>query len=308
MKHLLILLSFALCEQASTQFPDYCVFLVSGEVTITKPNAKAIAVKQKEFVYKNDIISVKKGASVTLLDKEGSFLILNSAGVYKRADLNNQLNKKSNDGITGKYLKLLYHELLDPEENYEKFKKENLAGVRAGVSRGEDCGNLIFPINGLKTSAASVIFKWHKTSPSSNYSFEIYDGENKAINKLNVKDTFLTQQISETLQSKPGIYKWRVVSEDGSCEDEMPIYLEILSPESEKKLVEQIVVETGEPNLENRLTQIDKLEKNRLIDAASSQYAALVNAYPDDKILRKSYVAFLLKYGFEEKAKIAWKP
>lgn len=307
MKYLLILILCTLSWQSQAQLPDYYVYLVSGDATISKPGAKPGAVKQNQLVYKNDVIALKKGTEITLVNKEAGFLILNTAGTYKGSELIKKATKKNNDGITGKYLKLLFHELLDPDHDFEKFKKENIAGVWGGVSRGDGCSNRIFPVNGLKTSAGSIDFRWHKTSPSSKYFFFIYDGEGKEIVEINAKDTFQTVNINETLKGKPGKYFWRVISVDGSCEDEIPIYFDILTPENEKEQTEQLLAATAGENLEMQLQQIDKLEKNAFIYAGVARYAALIKMNPDNNALLKSYVSFLLKYSFNEEAAAAWK-
>lgn len=308
MKHRLLgLLFLAICQQGLTQLPDYYVYLITGSATITKPGGKPVVIKQKQLVYKNDVIVIKKGAEVTLVDKAARFLVLKTAGTYKGNDLVKKATTKNNDGITGKYLKLLFHELLDPNQDFEKLKKENIAGVWGGVSRGLECDNLIFPVNGLKTSEATLGFKWRKTSPSSDYSFEIYDGDRNELARIRVKDTAKLVSIKETLQGKPGTYAWRIISPDGDCEDEIPIYFEILTPENEQKLVAQLTAGPGNESFEKQLQHIDKLEKNALIHAASSLYAALVKMHPDNIALLKSYVVFLLKYGFEDEARAAWK-
>ncbi len=307
MKCLMVIFLFAFCLQGQAQIPDYYVYLVSGDASISKPGAKPIAAKQNQLVYKNDILILKKGTEITLVDKDAGFFVLNTAGTYKTIDLVKKATKKNNDGVTGKYLKLLFHELLDPNHDFEKFKNENIAGVWGGVSRGDGCGNRIFPVNGLKTSVSSIIFRWHKTSPSSNYIFVIYDVDGKELVKMNVKDTLLPFNIAEILQGNSGKYLWRVTSNDGTCEDEVPTYFDILTIENEKKLSDKLVVETGSENLEKQLQQIDKLEKNAFINVASARYSALVKVNPGNGALLKSYVSFLLKYGFEKEAASAWR-
>jgi len=306
MKYVLILILLAQCHQGQSQLPDYYVYLVTGDVTLSNNGIKPMTVKQKQLVYKNNTIVLKKGAEVTLVDKDGNFLVLNTAGTYKTGELIKKATKKNNEGITAKFLKLTFHELLDPHHDFEKFKKENIAGSGGGVSRGDDCDNRIFPVNGLKTSATSIVFKWYKTSPSSNYSFFIYDGEGKQLVKMSVKDTLQPVNINETLQGKTGKYFWLVTSEDGDCEDEVPIYFDLLTRERESEMTERLTGGIDSESLEMQLQQIDKLEKNAFIDAASVRYAALVKANPDNQALAKSYVGFLLKYGFEEEARAAW--
>ncbi len=306
MKYLPGILLFVICQQGIAQLPDYYVDLVTGIATITRPGGKPVAAKQKQLVYKNDKVTLVKGAELTLVDRDAGFFVLNIPGTNTAGELIKKSTRKTKDGITGAYMKLLFHELLDPNQDFERFKKENVAGVWGGVSRSDDCGNRILPMDGLKTSGNSITFKWRKTSRSSNYSFEIYDHDNKPVHKMNIKDTVIMVKIDEALHNGKGIYKWRIISEDGGCEDEMPIYFEVLSRDNEQTLIEQIVSSVAGDNLEKKLQQLDKLERNGLIDAASSRYALLVKAYPTDKALMKSYVAFLLKYGFDEEARSAW--
>ena len=305
MKYFFLPLFIVFCRQSVAQLPDYYVYLVTGEITITKPGAKPVVVKQKDLVFKNDVLVLKKGTSVTLVDKDASFFTLNNQLSCRGSDVVKKANKKSNDGVTGKYLQLLYHELLDPSHDFEKFKKENIAGVRGGVSRGDECNNRIFPVNGLKTSQYSLVFRWHKTSPSSDYSFFIYDAQGTELVSAKSKDTFLVVSLHEKLRGKPGKYFWRVISHDGKCEDEIPIYFDLLTPEDEQKQAEAIAG-SAMKNIDMKLQDIDKLEKNAFIDIASSRYATVVKENPDNKPLLKSYVAFLLKYGFDEEAKLAW--
>jgi len=288
------------------QLPDYYVYLVTGDVTITKPGKAPLAVKQKDLIFKNDILTLKKGTSVTLVDKDASFVVLNAPASWTGSDIVKKGTKKPNDGVTGKYLQLLYHELLDPTHDFDKFKKENIAGVRGGVSRGDECNNRIFPINGLKTSNNIMAFKWHKTSSSSNYSLFIYDAQGTALLQQKCTDTVVVVDLKEKIQAKPAKYFWRVMSSDGVCEDEIPIYFDLLTPENESKQAEAIGG-IADQNIEIQLQQIDKLEKNGFIPFASKSYATIVKENPDNKALRKSYVAFLLTYGFDEEARSAWK-
>lgn len=305
MNYWLIFLLFLLHQQGRTQFPEYYVSLVTGKAILARPGNKPVTLKQKELVYTKDNIVLERGTEVTLVDKAGNYLVLNTAGTYRNSDLAKMAVTK-NEGITKKFLELAFHEFLDPHHDFEKFKKENAAGVSGGVSRGDDCANRIFPVNGLKTSATSIVFKWHKTSPSSGYTFFIYDEQGKELVKVNVKDTLRPVNLNEITQGKPGKYFWRVISEDGTCEDEVPIYFDLLTPEKEREMTTQLTTAENE-SLEMQLKQIDQLEKNAFIAAASARYAALVKANPENSPLLKSYVSFLLKYGFDDEAAAAWK-
>ncbi|MEI9807939.1 MAG: hypothetical protein WDO16_08750 [Bacteroidota bacterium] len=204
MKSVLLIILLIACRESQAQLPDYYVYLVSGEARITNAGKTPVVIKQKQLVYNHDMLMLKKGAEVTLVDKEAGFYVVNTAGTNKVSELIKKITPKNNDGLTSKYLKLLFHELLDPNQDFEKLKKENIAGVWGGVSRGDECGNRIFPVNGLQTSSSPVVFKWHKTSPSSAYSFVIYDAGSNELVKMNTTDTLKTVSINETLQGKAG--------------------------------------------------------------------------------------------------------
>ena len=157
MKYWLIITFFLLCRQSHAQVPEYFVNLVTGKAAITKPGSGPVAIKQKDTVYKNDKIVLEKGTELTLVNKSGNYLVLNAAGTYRNSDLA-KMDIIKNEGITKRFLELAFHELLDPHHDFEKFKKENAAGVSGGVFRGDECRNRIFPVNGLKTSATSIVF------------------------------------------------------------------------------------------------------------------------------------------------------
>ncbi len=307
MKHLLIPVILVFCLESQAQLPDYYVYLVKGEASIANPGKKLVVLKQKQLVFKNDRLSIKKGAELTLVDRNAHYYVIKTEGINKVSVMVTRVTPKAADGLTAKYLKLLFHELLDPNHDFEKLKKENIAGVWGGVSRGDECENRIFPVNGLQTAAASIIFRWHKTSRLSDYLLVIYDQDGSELSASKVKDTLLSVNCTEMLKGKAGKYFWRVTSEDGTCEDEIPIYFNLLTPDAEKKLTEQLIGDSAGATLEEQLQQIEKLEKNAFIDAAAARYSLLVKSNKDNKALLKSYVLFLIKYGFEGEARSLWK-
>ena len=151
---LLFFVSVAFC-----QLPDYYVDLVTGGVTLSRPGGKSEAVKYKQLIYKTDKITVAKGAELTLVDRDAGFYVINTSGTNSAGEWVKKATRKTKDGVTTGYLKLLFHELLDPNQDFDKFKKENVAGVWGGVSRGDECVNRILPIPGYKTSGPVILFK-----------------------------------------------------------------------------------------------------------------------------------------------------
>ena len=287
------------------QIPEYYVYLVKGDITVQKANKKVEKIKQKDLIFKEDVLTLPKNSEVTLVNKDASYVVLNAPATIKASELGKKIHE-SYTGVTKKYLNLVWHELLDPNYDYTKFKQQNLGGVWGGVSRGDNCNNLIFPVNGLKTSMDSIMFKWHKTSTSSDYTLTIFDGMGAEIVKLPVGDTVRWVNLKQVIKTGPGKYYWLIKSSKGDCEDEVPLYFELMSANDEIALVSSLLPQTLGNDLVTNLEKLDKLEKNALILKASEYYQTVIKENPGNLPLLKSYIVFLFKYGFDLEAESAW--
>ena len=250
------------------------------------------------------MLSLSKSSEITLINKDAKLLVLNTIGTIKVSDLAKKFSNSS-PSITKTYLNLVFHELLDPKYDYTKFKQKNLGGIRGGVSRGGPCDNLIFPTNNLKTAGESIHFKWHQTSPSSEYTFLVYDLTGKELLNVALRDTQQSMNISQVLQGKTGKYYWMIKGKDDYCQ-EQPLSFEIMNKDEEQQVIQSLKVLKGEADLLSQLQIVDELEKNNWIYAASEYYSTIVKANSDNFPLLKSYVLFLLKYGFVEEAETTW--
>jgi hypothetical protein len=284
--------------------PEYCVYLVKGKVTSAKPNAKPVEVKQKQLLYKNEVLTFAKNAELTLINREDKLLVLNAAGSVRVNDLAKKFNATS-PSVTKNYLKLAFRELLEPQRDYASFKARNIGGTRGGASRGDGCDNVIFPISQLKTAEDSINFKWHLSSPPEEYTLLIYDSQAKEIFKAAVKDTQYFVNVQTAFLGKKGKFYWKVAGKSGNCEND-PVVFEILNKADEEKLIPNLIFQKGGDNLLSQLQIIDELEQDKWIYTALRHYASLTKNNPDDEPLLKSYVLFLLKYGFDEEARKAW--
>lgn len=305
MKSLIILLLFATPSYCHGQLPDYYVFLIKGNANVISSGGKPVPLKQNGFIYTSDAIDLKTGAEVTLSDKELRFFVLRSPGIYKTKDIAKTKSDHA-PGVTKTYLMLVWNELLNPNHDFTKFTNENIAGVYGGVSRGDLCNNLIFPVAGIITSSDSLHFKWHQTSATAKYALIIYDTERKEIINVAVQDTQKTLNITEAVHAMPGNYYWLVKGEKAGCEDEVPVYFEIITREAEQKLVASLLQTDEHTDLPGQLQAVNKLEKNAMIPAAAEYYSKLIEANPGNEALLKSYVLFLLKYGFDNEAYAIW--
>jgi hypothetical protein len=306
MKHLLFTAIMLACQVCvAQQLPDYYVYLVKGNVSVVKPGAKPAIVKQNQYLYKNDMLTIAKNAEVTLVNRDGKMLVLNAPGSIKETDLAVKFNAPSLS-VTKTYLHLAFHELVDPDYDYTSFKEKNVGGTKGGVSRGDECNNLIFPVKDLKASQDTICFKWHQSGSAKEYSFIIYDTSAKEIVNMPVKDTQLTVGINEVLKSGAGRYWWIIKSKDGSCEDDASGF-EMVNTADEQKLVPALILQKGNKDLLSQLQIVDELEKDKWIYTAMNYYNTIVQQNAGNGPLLKSYILFLLKYGFDNEAQKAWK-
>lgn len=301
MKYMLIICLAALTHKLQAQLPEYYVYLVKG--IVTKSNSKQ-PLKQGDFIFLKDTLTINKNAEITLVNKLQQYVELNTAQTLKVSALSGKLNG-TYTGVTKKYLSLVWDEVLDPNYDVSKFKKKNMVDSYGGVFRGEDCNNLLFPINGLKTAEDSITFRWKKTSAANNYNFIIYDGAGKEIINNNATDTVIkiSMQHQNLTANK---YYWLIKSADATCEDEVPLYFQFMSNAEEQKAIATLGLQTSN-DISTELQQIEKLEKNAFIYAAKQRYKTLVQQNEGNIAMQRMYVLFLFRYGFDDEAAAAWK-
>lgn len=294
------------------QFPAYYVYLIKGEARVRKSGGKLNKILPHDLLYKDDVLFLKPRAELTLVDKSNNFVVLTVAKSY-RVDSLSRLNNRKPQNITKKYLQMVWDELLNPTTDYTVFKAANLAQVSGGVSRGRNkCNNLVFPRDGMKISEDSIPFKWVHTSDTMQYDLNLNGPQGQKL-ELPVSDTVYF--VASSTLGGPGKYCWLVkgqhskssVADSISCENKVPACFQIITKEEEAKKFSSLLPQRMKPGLGTQLLLISNLEKNGLVFSAIHSYENLVKSNPSDPALLKSYVAFLMKYGFDEKAASAWK-
>lgn len=293
-----VVLFLLLCTKAVAQQAGYLVYLVKGDVTVKAGKTTPKPVKQNQFIVPSDVVNLSSTAELTLADKDGNTFVLNSPGKYSGAGLVKQ--KKTTNSLTQKYLGLLYNELLAPNHNYNKFHKNNLAGVWGGVNRG-DCDNLLFPAKGMKMSGEAFLFAWKKTSPANEYLLKIYDSTAKELVSLVALDTAMTVKIEGLA---PGKYYWRIEGKNGDCEEERPLLFEIIPAEEEGRKISMMTKEAS--GLADRLAAIEQLNNEGYITAAQKYFQTLISENGNNASLVKIYTLFLLKHHLNKEAQKVW--
>jgi len=311
-RFILCLLFFVACSTCTAQRPGYYVYLIKGKATVKKADGKSFRIKQQDLLSDNDILSLKKGSELTLVDTSSNFVLLKTAGNYKVGALKSNAGG-STEGLTEKYFKQVWHELLEPTNDYTVFKKESLVELAGSVSRGRKCDNLIFPVNNMKTSEDTIHFAWLQTNDSGVYNFTIVGPKDKKL-ELPVSDTQYTMRMPDVFGQPTGQYCWLVkdkenttkTNKNSTCGNQDQVCFDLITKESEARLVSYLVPQHVPNDLVSQLDIVNKLEKNLLIYRAIGFYSEMVKANPENKALLKSYLFFLLKYGFNEEALSTW--
>jgi hypothetical protein len=294
------------------QLPAYYVYLIKGGAHVRKSDGKLNKILPHDLLYKDDVLFLKPRAELTLVDKSNNFVVLTVAKNY-RVDSLSRLNNRKSQNITKKYLQLVWDELLNPTTDYEVFKTANLAKVSGGVSRGRSkCNNLVFPRDRMKISEDSIPFKWLHSGDTMQYDLKISGPRGQKL-ELPVTDTVYI--LSSSTLDGPGTYCWLVkghhsisgASDSSACENKAPICFQIITKEKEASMFSSLLPRPRKTDLRTHLSLINNLEENGLVFSAIHTYENLVKGNPADQALLKSYVSFLIKYGFDEKAASAWK-
>jgi hypothetical protein len=305
MKYALGLLILVLGLHPQPGWPDYIVYLVTGKATLAQRGTQPVQLKQYQPVFKNSTIIIPRGIQVTLVNKKGDFLVLDRPGSYSFSNPALSIANRTNEGLTQKYLRLLFDELVDPSSDLETFRKKNITAVWGGVDRGPcPCKNRIFPDSGFKTADSLIRFSWHSTSQTSQYLLELINDHAVKVAAFNVTDT--TRLVDMRKIGQPGKYYWQVSSKDGGGEDPVISPFFYLTADAENQLIRQLTGDTAIRKFPVELTHIDVLEQHHLTAVAAGRYEQLLKADPDNRSLRKFYISFLINHGFDQQAGALW--
>ncbi len=289
------LISFICWAQA----PSYCIYLMSGDITVSAKGKPAKMAKLNQFLSDNQELKLGGKAQLTLVTRESKYLVLNTPGTYPVANLSQNL-KNYPPGVTQKYVSLLWKDLVASQDNFSSVRKSASVGTMGGVHRGDDCGGLVFPTPGLHTSEDNIRFIWRTIPKSGNYELVILDDQLNDVLVRQVADTIVNVNIPKELGGKVGNFYWTVRVKT-SCEID-PAPFEFVTKEQEEKSAgsEQTFQSITDPI--QQLSAIDQLVKDGWIYRAFRYFDKLVKNNPGNKMLSGQYAMLLLQYGFSKEA------
>ena len=281
------------------QAPSYCIYLMSGDITVSAKGKPAEKAKLNQFLSDNQELKLGGKAQLTLVTRESKYLVLNTPGTYPVASLSQNL-KNYPPGVTQKYVSLLWKDLVASQDNFSSVRKSASVGTMGGVHRGDDCGGLVFPTPGLHTSEDNIRFTWRTIPKSGNYELVILDDKLNDVLVRQVADTIVNVNIPKELGGKVGSFYWTVRVKT-SCEID-PAPFEFVTKEQEEKSAgsEQTFQSITDPIQE--LSAIDQLVKDGWIYRAFRYFDKLVKNNPGNKMLSGQYAMLLLQYGFSKEA------
>lgn len=208
MKPIVLLLSFLLINQLTAQvLPKAVVYTITGNVSVFR-NGKNVLLKQKDYIFYDDIISIKKSATITLFTQDGKFIELNQAQRYSYKDLQQSLQIRK-IGITEKYLELIWHDLFKPSSEKSGLSTKSIGGATGGARRG-DCDINIEPLNKSKLSDDTLFFSWKKVPNATFYKFALADNSNNEYFNIMTTDTVLILLKRGLLKDEANTYYWSV--------------------------------------------------------------------------------------------------
>src|ERR1700704_5317743 len=96
MKYLIFFTFILYCVIGTSQtLPEYCVYVVKGNVTVNTAGSKPQKINQNQYLFNNQVLSISKSSEITLINKDAKLLVLNTAGTVKVSDLAKQFSGSS---------------------------------------------------------------------------------------------------------------------------------------------------------------------------------------------------------------------
>ena len=301
MKLIYTFVSMMMCYVASSQVPSYCIYLMSGDITVSAKGKQPEKARINQFLTDNQELKLGNKAQLTLVNKDSKYLVLNTAGTYQVGALSQNL-KNYPPGVTQKYVSLLWKDLVASQDNFSAVRKSASAGVIGGVHRGDDCGVLVFPSPGMRTSNDDIRFIWKKNGKGGEYELSVSDDQMNEILTRPVSDTQVNLVISRDLKGMKGRMYWSIRPRAmPSCEIEASPFDLASNDEADKAVAtERDFLAKNDPI--DQLSVIDQLIKDGWVYKAFRFYDILVRNNPGNRMISGQYAMLLLQYGFSKEA------
>lgn len=221
-------------------------------------------------------------------------------------DVVNAAVKTNELSFTGRFFNFLTESVKEGEnpENVKKYHRKYMktSGGISGFGRKDDeietkksdeiealwltCGILL---------PANVIFKWRNTPGQGPYSFKLLSADGNAVAHLILRDTAVTLDLDQLALNLDENYTWTVTRNDTLKSAAIPFKLWTTSTvEGEIDLSNKAAYKAASP-MEQQLMLAFLLEEECCYYAANSTYVKLLDADPENQLIRKMYATFLAR-------------
>ena len=148
-----------------------CVFKTSPNIVNSASPTKALG--KGTLIHTSDVITLKNGDMLSLIDKNGSLYKIDASGKYTYKQLISHKVEGDKSSLTSKYFKYLWEEMTHASGS------ETIIG---GVFRGENL--MRFPIDSALVVSSKVKFTWDIDSASTTYYFFLRNIETHTLLRL----------------------------------------------------------------------------------------------------------------------------
>lgn len=206
---IIILCCFAFSLNAQDSL---CVFNVKGSVyrkltNTLKPLTKGM------FISKKSTLLVSDSAEITTINSEGRAFQINEAGEYKYKSILEHNTLKNAKGLTSKYFKLIWNELI---------KNNSGKTIIGGVFRGDVI--MESPIDSTKTASSKLTFKWKVDEELSQCYLFIKNTETEDVLKLATNGSELSLYKNNAIFSEGSEFQWTVSKDEFPNLKNIPFY------------------------------------------------------------------------------------
>lgn len=189
-----------------------CVFNLKG-TAYSKTSKKIEPITKGVFINKAEIILLSESSELIAINAKGDAFKVDKTGEYK---FNNILSKpviKNTQGLTKKYFKIIWDQLL---------KKKSGKTVIGGVFRGDVL--MDFPKDSIKWAGSKITFKWKTIEDTSQYYLFVKNLKTDQILKLATNGNELALYKTNAFFSEGNIFQWAVTTIEFPNLKNIPFY------------------------------------------------------------------------------------
>jgi len=253
------------------QRPQCYVYTITGDAFLFN-KGKRVHLIQGNLIFHNDTIAVNRSCSLTLLDQNNKFIIVDHPGKYTYEDLQKTLNVKPT-GITQKFFHFIWEDLLKPNSENIATPSKVVGGIVGGAKRGTCNPDMLEPIDNSKIANDTILFSWAHLPEVNSYQVVLDDSEGNEFINMITRDTSFEILTRNLLRSEATSYSWKIVAIGRSAND-CKYSFTVVTPSEKQKNIDLLVndIKNDNDDFLYYLKISDTLAKNGWYEEAVQYY------------------------------------